>query len=100
MGPNNADPNAVGRFIRSKRFFALLVIAGVLGGVISVFAFGFLQLTSSIQGWMYTSLPHGVGFGTPPAWWPLIPLALAGLVVGATIRYLPGRGGHVPLDGI
>jgi hypothetical protein len=26
-------------------------------------------------------------------------LALAGVLVGLTIRYLPGRGGHSPTDG-
>ena len=32
-------------------------------------------------------------------WWPLPLLALGGLVVGLTIRYLPGTGGHVPAEG-
>ncbi len=29
----------------------------------------------------------------------ILPLALAGLLVAATIRYLPGKGGHSPADG-
>src|SRR5262249_2576511 len=28
-----------------------------------------------------------------------LPLGVAGVIVGATIRYLPGRGGHSPADG-
>jgi H+/Cl- antiporter ClcA len=32
-------------------------------------------------------------------WWPLLPLAVAGVLVALTIRYLPGRGGHSPADG-
>jgi len=32
-------------------------------------------------------------------WWPLPLLAIAGAIVGAVIRYLPGAGGHSPADG-
>lgn len=100
MPPANAQSGQIEAFLRSRKFVGLLIIAAVLGAVISAAAYGFLQLIASIQTWMFTSLPHGVGFGNVPAWWPLVPLALAGLVVGATIRYLPGKGGHVPLDGL
>ena len=48
---------------------------------------------------VYTQLPSGLGFHGEPLWWPFLPLALAGLLVGLTIRYLPGRGGHSPADG-
>jgi hypothetical protein len=34
-----------------------------------------------------------------PTWWPLLPLALASVAVGAMVRYLPGAGGEVPADG-
>src|SRR5207302_10559756 len=30
---------------------------------------------------------------------PILPLALAGVLVGLTLRYLPGTGGHSPADG-
>jgi H+/Cl- antiporter ClcA len=40
-----------------------------------------------------------LGFNGTPLWWPLPLLALAGVVVGLTIRSLPGRGGHSPADG-
>ena len=43
---------------------------------------------------VFTSLPSGLGFHGEPLWWPLLPLTLAGLPVGLTIRYLPGKGGH------
>ena len=48
---------------------------------------------------MFIDLPDGLGLEGEPTWWPVIPLLVAGLVVGATIRYLPGRGGHSPADG-
>jgi H+/Cl- antiporter ClcA len=85
--------------VRSRSYVVLLVVSAVLGVPISALAYGFLQLTSSMQKWVYTDLPHGVGLSSTPQWWPLIPLAVAGLAVGAIVRYLPGGGGEVPLDG-
>jgi H+/Cl- antiporter ClcA len=78
---------------------ALLLMAAVLGVVISFLAYWFLKLVSDIQGWVFTSTPKTLGFHGEPPWWPLLPLALAGIVVGAVIKYLPGRGGHSPADG-
>ena len=91
-----ADPFAV---IRTRQYVVLLVFAAVLGVVVSTGAYWFLKLVADIQGWVYVDLPKGLGFhGTPP-WWALLPLTVAGVIVGLTIRYLPGRGGHSPGDG-
>ena len=90
------DPFAV---VRTKKYVALLIIAAVLGVVISFLVYWYLKLISDMQTWVYTDLPKGLGFHGEPPWWPLLPLAVAGAVVGATIRYLPGRGGHSPADG-
>jgi H+/Cl- antiporter ClcA len=91
-----ADPFAV---VRTKNYVALLVLAAVLGVVISFLAYFYLKLFAVIQTWVYTDLPKDLGFKGEPPWWPLLPLAVAGAIVGATIRYLPGRGGHSPVDG-
>jgi H+/Cl- antiporter ClcA len=91
-----ADPFAV---LRTKKYVALLVLAVVLGVVISFLVYWYLKLIAELQTWVFTDLPKGLGFAGEPPWWPLVPLAVAGLVVGATIRYLPGRGGHSPADG-
>jgi H+/Cl- antiporter ClcA len=77
----------------------LLGLAAVLGVPISAVAYGFLALVGAVQRWAFTSVPVGLGFAAPPLWWPLIPLGVAGLLVGPIIRYLPGRGGHSPADG-
>lgn len=74
-------------------------MAAVLGVVISFLVYWYLKLISAAQTWVFTDLPSGLGFHGEPPWWPLLPLAVAGAVVGATIRYLPGRGGHSPADG-
>jgi len=91
-----ADPFAI---LRTRKYVALLVLAAVLGVVISFLIYWYLKLITDIQTWVFTDLPKGLGFHGEPPWWPLLPLAVAGAVVGAVIRYLPGRGGHSPADG-
>jgi H+/Cl- antiporter ClcA len=86
--------------LRSRGYVRLLVLAAVLGVPISAAAYGFLALVTGLQEWVFTDLPEALGFDTAPLWWPLPPLALAGLLVGLTIRSLPGRGGHSPADGL
>jgi H+/Cl- antiporter ClcA len=66
---------------------------------VSAAAYFFLALVSKMQGWVFTNLPRGIGFRAEPLWWPVLPLALAGLLVALAIRYLPGNGGHSPADG-
>jgi H+/Cl- antiporter ClcA len=77
----------------------LLVLAALVGVPVSALAWGFLWLVDKLQTAIFTNLPGSLGFHPPPAWWPLPPLFVAGLLVGLTIRYLPGRGGHSPADG-
>ena len=91
-----ADPFAA---VRTRQYAVLLIMAAVLGVVISFLVYWYLKLISEVQNWVFTSLPEGLGFHGEPPWWPLLPLAVAGALVGATIRYLPGRGGHSPADG-
>jgi H+/Cl- antiporter ClcA len=92
-----ADPQAL---MRSRAYLLLLLLAVALGVPIAAMAFGFLKLTDLVQQWMYTDVPRLLGQGDSPArWWPLVPLALAGLLVGLTVRYLPGAGGESPAAG-
>ena len=91
-----SDPLAL---LRSRSYIALLVIAAIVGAPVSALAYFFLALVSKLQGWIFTDLPKAVGFHAEPLWWPILPLLLAGVLVGLTIRYLPGRGGHSPADG-
>jgi H+/Cl- antiporter ClcA len=90
------DPAAL---LRSTRYVRLLVLAALLGLPISAAAYGFLALVGLLQHWVYADLPRALGLAPPPWWWPAPPLVLSGLLVGATIRFLPGRGGKSPADG-
>ena len=90
------DPAAI---LRSRSYLGLLVLAAIIGVPVSAVAYFFLALVTKLQGWIFTSLPDGLGFHGEPLWWPVLPLMLAGVLVAATIRYLPGKGGHSPADG-
>jgi H+/Cl- antiporter ClcA len=90
------DPLAL---LRSKSYVALLILAAIVGVPVSAAAYFFLALVDELQGWIFTSLPNALGFDGEPLWWPLLPLILAGVLVGLTIRYLPGKGGRSPADG-
>jgi H+/Cl- antiporter ClcA len=90
------DPIAL---LRSRGYLGLLLLAAIIGVPISAAAYGFLVLIQYLQRWVYDDLPGGLGFGSAPVWWPVPVLAVAGLIVGLAVRYLPGRGGHSPAQG-
>ncbi len=90
------DPLALAR---SRRYLTALVLAGVIGTIISAFAYFFLALVDTAQSWVYKDLPDALGIGAGTDWWPIIPLVVAGVLVGACIRYLPGGGGESPAEG-
>jgi H+/Cl- antiporter ClcA len=87
---------------RPRQLLALILIAGVVGLVVSLAAWGFLQLAHYLQVWLYDDLAEVFGYdhGAPPEWWPLPLCAIAGLVTAIAIVRLPGRGGHVPAHGL
>lgn len=79
----------------------LLVIASVVGVVVSLAAWCFVELVYQIQRELYTHLPSAVGYHNgPPLWWSLPILAAAGLITALAIVRLPGNGGHIPADGL
>src|SRR3954447_5065259 len=96
--PSALDPAAL---LRSPDYLKLLVLAAILGVPISAAAYWFLYLVDRLQTWTYNAsdLPKWLGFSHVPVWWPLFPLAIAGVLVGVTVRSFPGAGGHSPADG-
>lgn len=86
--------------LRSRQYLGLLVFGALLGVPIAAIAYGFLKLVDLGEDWAFTTLPDALGFSSPPVWWPLPVLVVAGLMVGLTIRYLPGGGGHEPSGGL
>jgi H+/Cl- antiporter ClcA len=97
--PGQAAPADEAARLRSPTYARLLLLAALVGVPISAAAYFFLQLVETLQHWVYVDLPRGLGFAATPMWWPLPVLAVAGVLVGLTIRHLPGGGGHSPVDG-
>ncbi|MHC1563562.1 chloride channel protein [Actinomycetospora sp. C-140] len=85
--------------LRSPAYLRLLLVAVLLGIPISALAYGFLAAVHALQDLLFTDLPAAQGLAPVPLWWPLPWLAIGGLLVGATVRYLPGHGGASPADG-
>jgi H+/Cl- antiporter ClcA len=86
--------------VRSAQFQRLLAVAAVIGVLVSLAAWCFLELVHQLQEEAFVHLPHALGYGDAPVWWPLPILMLAGVIVGWAIVALPGRGGHVPVHGL
>jgi H+/Cl- antiporter ClcA len=95
--PLQRDPSEL---LRSREYRGLLVLAALTGLVVSAASWGFLELVHGIQKGVYEELPEALGYESAPSWWSLPWLALAGLLTAIAITRLPGRGGHVPADGL
>lgn len=91
------DPAAI---LRSRKFVGLLVLAALVGLVVSFIAWGFLELVHQIQVGVFQGLPKDLGYDSTPLWWSLPVLAIAGVVTAFAIVRLPGNGGHVPANGL
>ncbi len=95
-----SPPPDPGSLIRSKQFRRLLVLSALIGVLVSLAAWCFLELIHVIQQGVYDDLPDALGFEAAPWWWPLPVLGLAGVITAFAIVRLPGRGGHVPAEGL
>jgi hypothetical protein len=72
-----APPPDPGSQLRSRQYRVLLVFAAVIGVLVSLASWGFLELVYYIQHGVYKDLPSDLGYSTVPRWWPLPWLALA-----------------------
>ena len=100
MSEAAAPPVNPGALIRSRSYRVLLVFAALIGVLVSFASWCFLELVHWIQTAVYEDLPSGLGLDPVPWWWPLPVLAVAGGLAAVAIVRLPGRGGHIPYEGI
>src|SRR5262249_61895807 len=91
------DPAAI---LRSRGFVVLLVFAAVIGVIVSLAGWGFLELIHQIQVYVYKDLAPDLGFDSTPSWWGIPVLAIAGVIAAFAIVKLPGNGGHIPAHGL
>ncbi len=85
--------------LRSRSYVVLVVFGAIIGVPVAAVAYFFLKLVAETQQYLFETLPGELGFDSQPSWWPIPLLALSGLIVAATIRYLPGTAGHKPAEG-
>jgi H+/Cl- antiporter ClcA len=86
---------------RGRAAAGLLVLAAVVGIVVSLAAWCFLELVHQTQVGVFTELPKAVGYEDgAPLWWSLPVCGAAGWLVAVAIMRLPGFGGHVPAEGL
>ena len=98
--PAGGPPVDPASLMRSRQYRVLLVVAAVIGVVVSFASWCFLELVRYLQQWVFVNLPSGLGYKTAPDWWPLPVLAVAGVVIALAIVRLPGNGGHQPANGL
>jgi H+/Cl- antiporter ClcA len=91
------DPVAT---MRSPAYRRLLVVAALVGVLVSLASWAFLELVHLLQQEIFDKLPGQLGFAAEPWWWPLPLLAVAGLLTAVAVLRLPGAGGHVPYLGL
>ena len=85
--------------LRSKSYVVLLVLGAIIGVPVATVAYFFLKAVAETQQYVFVTLPADLGFDSAPSWWPIPLLALSGILVSLTIRYLPGTAGHKPAEG-
>ncbi|PFG43321.1 H+/Cl- antiporter ClcA [Isoptericola jiangsuensis] len=99
--PAEQDPlSAEQRVARERGYLRLLLLAAGVGIPVSLVAFGFLALLHWMEHAVWEQLPEALGMDVAPWWYALPWLALGGVLVGVAVRWLPGHGGHVPIDGL
>jgi chloride channel protein, CIC family len=87
------DPDALA-------YLRLVGLGAVIGLPAAALAALFLALVHDLEHWLWDDLPSALGASSPP-WYLVIGLPAAGAcVVVAARRFLPGDGGHPPLEGI
>ncbi len=101
--PAPPEPTAqeVRELMRSRRYVGLLVVAAVVGVIVSLVAWCFLEGVNQIQRELFTHLPSALGYHNgPPLWWYPPVLAIGALLAALAITRLPGDGGHLPAKGL
>ena len=87
------DPDALA-------YLRLVGLGALIGIPAALLAAVFLAFVHDLEHWLWTDLPDGLGYSSPP-WFLVIGLPVVGAcVVVLARRFLPGDGGHPPIEGI
>ncbi|HET6211261.1 MAG TPA: hypothetical protein VFE14_00160, partial [Micromonosporaceae bacterium] len=81
-------------------YLRLVALGAAIGIPAALLAAGFLALAHELQHWLWHDLPDALGYPSPP-WFLVLGLpAVGALIVVVARTFLPGDGGHSPLDGL
>jgi H+/Cl- antiporter ClcA len=97
--PNTTPQMNPAELLRSRSYVVILVLGGIVGVPVAVFAYFYLKEIGVVQNWVFSTLPSDLGFDSEPTWWPLLPLTVSGILVSLSLTHLPGIGGHKPAEG-
>ncbi|WP_433304987.1 chloride channel protein [Actinoplanes sp. CA-030573] len=100
MAGSDSDAVDASALVRSRRYWLLLVLSALVGVVVSMASWAFLEITHWLQVGVYQDLPKSLGFAAAPWWWPLPVLVTAGVIVAFAVTRLSGHGGHEPAEGL
>jgi H+/Cl- antiporter ClcA len=99
--PEEISVEQADALVRSRQFIGLLLLAAVVGMLVSLAAWCFLEGTFQLQHELFVRLPPDLGYDDgPPLWYLLAVLGTAGVIVAFAIARLRGNGGHVPVHGL
>ncbi len=92
--------SAAAEAMTPRRYLVLVGIGAAIGIPAALLAAGFLAVVHVAEEWLWTDLPESMGLSEPP-WYLVVGLPVVGaLLVYIGRRFLPGDGGHSPIDGI
>ena len=80
----------------ARRLLALALPAFVVGIAASLILLGLSGAAELLQGWLWSTVPAGLGIDGFSPFWILLMLTLTGLAVGLVIQYAPGHAGPDP----
>ncbi|MFH8936540.1 chloride channel protein [Streptomyces griseosporeus] len=98
--PARSPEDTLRQTLLSRGYLRLLLLCVLLGVPIALAAFLFVGFQHELQHWVWESLPEAAGYDRAPWWWPLPALLLAGLILAPIVTRMPGRGGHLPVNGL
>lgn len=95
-GGDSADPPQLG----GPAYLRLVLLGGLVGIPAGLAAALFLAFVHELEHWLWTDLPDALGDSSPP-WYLVLGLPVVGAAIVIVARlFLPGDGGHRPLEGI
>lgn len=94
------EPDVLRKILRSPGYLKMLAFCALIGIPVSLAAFWLLVMLRELEYALWGDLPQALGWDTPPWWWPIPLLLVAGVGVGLVVTHMPGAGGHVPAAGV